>query len=136
MFDAVTIEYYKSDHENLRKVQPFENISFFTAFEIKTILDELHAFQNQLSRAGFMFRLLKQYQSRGYDANVILELMQRVVPHAFPLNIKAAPQETRLYYKQFANSDGHPILAGYVEEPKTKLKKMKFSECPSILSFI
>jgi hypothetical protein len=136
MFDAVTIDYYKPDHDNLRKVYPFENVSFFTALEIKTILDELHAVQKQLSHADFMFRLLKQYQSRGYDVNVILELMQRVVPQAFPLNIKAAPQETRLYYKQFENNDGRSILAGYMEEPKTKTKKMKFSGCPSILSFI
>lgn len=136
LFDAVTVAYYKPDGDYLRRVQPFKDAVFITALDIKTILDELHAVQKQLTRTDFMFRLLKQYEKRGFDINLILELMQRVVPHVFPINIKAAPQETRLYHKQSKGTDNRTILFGYVEKPKTKVRKMKFSGCPNILTFI
>jgi hypothetical protein len=136
-FDAFTVDYYKPDKDHLRKVQPFKDAVFITALEIKTILDELHVVQKQLVRADFMFHLLKQYEQRGFDPNLILELMQRVVPHVFPINIKAAPQETRLYYSRSKNNtDNRTILFGYVEKPKTKVRKKKFSDCPSILTFV
>jgi hypothetical protein len=131
-FDAVTIDYYKPDKDHLRKVQPFKDAVFINALELKTIIDELHAVQKQLVHAEFMFRLLKQYEQRGVDPNLILDLMRREVSHLFPLNIKAASQETRFYLKQIKNN----ILFGYVEEPKTKVRKMKFSGCPSIFTFI
>ena len=126
LFDAVTVAYYKPDGDYLRRVQPFKDAVFITALDIKTILDELHAVQKQLTRTDFMFRLLKQYEKRGFDINLILELMQRVVPHVFPINIKAAPQETRLYHKQSKGTDNRTILFGYVEEPKTKVRKVNY----------
>jgi hypothetical protein len=111
LFDAVTIDYYKPDHDTLRKVQPFKTAIFLTALEIKTILDELYTIQKQLVRAEFMFRLLKHYEERGFDPNLILELMQRVVPQVFPLTIKAAPQDIRLNHK-------HTINAGQLPRPQ------------------
>ena len=135
-FDAVTIDFYKPEGDSLRRVQPFKEAVFMTALEVKTILDELHAVQKQLGRADFMFRLLKQYEQRGFDPNLILDLMQQVASHLFPLNIKAAPHDTRLQFKQIKNIDDRTILFGHVEEPKTKVRKFKFSGCPSILTFV
>ena len=125
-FDAVTIDFYKPEGDCLRRVEPFKDAVFITALEVKTILDELHAVQKQLVRADFMFRLLKQYEQRGFDPNLILDLMKQVASHLFPLNIKAAPHDTRLQFRQIKNSDDHTILFGYVEEPKTKLRKVNY----------
>jgi len=135
-FDAGTIDFYKPEGDYLRRVEPFKDAVFITALEVKTILDELHAVQKQLVRADFMFRLLKQYEQRGFDPNLILDLMQQVASHVFPLNIKAAPHDTRLQFRQIKNIDNRTILFGHVEEPKSKVRKMKFSGCPSILTFV
>ncbi len=135
LFDATTINYYKPESTNLRKVTPFNETTFITAFQLKIIMDRLHALQNKLHQDGFMYRLVKEYEAQGIDVNIVIDLMRRVVPQVFPDNIKAGPQETRLYFNKSHNSEGQTVLFGFVDEPRTKTKRRKFADCTVISAF-
>jgi len=139
--------YYAPQKDNLRKVTPFKDPIFVTALETKGIIDELLTVQKQLYRADFMFNLIREYQQRGFDANLIIDLMRRLVPQVFSTNVKTSPTEPRLLYKRILTKDGLTILFGYVEEPNPsnpsnrkkrvyKKRPVNTSGCPSILGFI